>query len=70
MSGPRVRPWTLVVDHAGEHEAAAGVEDDVGPVVVGRVAPDVAPAAVFLAGDGAGYITGQTLIIDGGLMAT
>jgi hypothetical protein len=31
---------------------------------------DVAPAAVFLASAGASYITGQTLIIDGGLMAT
>ncbi len=31
---------------------------------------DVAPAAVFLASEGASYITGQTLIIDGGLMAT
>lgn len=31
---------------------------------------EVAPAAVFLAGAGAAYITGQTLIIDGGLQAT
>lgn len=28
---------------------------------------DVAPAVVFLAGDGAGYVTGQTLSVSGGL---
>lgn len=28
---------------------------------------DVAWAVVFLAGDGAGFITGQTLYVDGGL---
>ena len=28
---------------------------------------DVAPAVVFLAGDGAGFITGQTLSVSGGL---
>jgi len=28
---------------------------------------DIAPAVLFLAGDGAGYITGQTLTVDGGL---
>ena len=29
---------------------------------------EVAKAVKFLAGDGAGYITGQTLVIDGGLV--
>ena len=28
---------------------------------------DLAPAVVFLAGDGARYITGQTLSVSGGL---
>jgi 3-oxoacyl-[acyl-carrier protein] reductase len=43
-----------------------------GSIPLGRqgTPEDVAPAAVFLASDGASYITGQTLIIDGGLMAT
>ena len=31
------------------------------------VPADIAPAVVFLAGDGAGYITGQTLSVSGGL---
>jgi 3-oxoacyl-[acyl-carrier protein] reductase len=30
---------------------------------------DVAPAFLFLAGDGSGFITGQTLVIDGGQLA-
>ena len=28
---------------------------------------DIAPAVVFLAGDGARYVTGQTLSVSGGL---
>jgi 2-hydroxycyclohexanecarboxyl-CoA dehydrogenase len=31
------------------------------------VPADIAPAVVFLAGAGAGYITGQTLSVSGGL---
>ncbi len=29
---------------------------------------DIAPAVVFLASEGASYITGQTLLIDGGMV--
>jgi glucose 1-dehydrogenase/3-oxoacyl-[acyl-carrier protein] reductase len=47
------------------------------PAVTGKKIPlgrvgypeDVAPLAVFLAGDQAGYITGETILVDGGLIA-
>ena len=41
-------------------------------IPLGRVAEasDVAAAAVFFCGPGAGFVTGQTLVIDGGLTAT
>ena len=39
-------------------------------IPIGRLGTpdDLAPAAIFLASDEAGYITGQTLIIDGGMV--
>ena len=42
-----------------------------GALPLGRIAEpeDIAGAAVFLASDAARYITGQTVIIDGGMMA-
>jgi len=46
-------------------------EKTIAEIPLGRWAQpeDIAPAAVFLAGDGARYITGTTLSADGGLLA-
>ena len=55
-------------DHAG-----VGAEEEIlKGVPLGRQSTpeEVAPAVVFLAGSGAGYITGQALVVDGGMMAT
>lgn len=55
-------------DHAGE-----GAEEEVlKGVPLGRQSTpeEVAPAVVFLAGRGSSYITGQALVVDGGMMAT
>jgi NAD(P)-dependent dehydrogenase (short-subunit alcohol dehydrogenase family) len=40
-------------------------------IPLGRVGrpPDIGPAAVFLASEGAAYITGQMLYVDGGILA-
>jgi 3-oxoacyl-[acyl-carrier protein] reductase len=53
----------------------AGLPDEqrrrlVGAIPMGRMgtAEEVADLVVFLAGDGAGYITGQTIVVDGGAL--
>ena len=67
----------------GKHDAAIEVEryfrtmpnydrEQTGSrIPVGRVGvpDDVAPLAVFLAGNGASYITGEIILVDGGLIA-
>ncbi|ABG05954.1 short-chain dehydrogenase/reductase SDR [Rubrobacter xylanophilus DSM 9941] len=55
-----------------EH-AGAGAEEEVlrGVPLRRQCTPEeVAPAVVFLAGEGASYITGEALVIDGGMLAT
>jgi 3-oxoacyl-[acyl-carrier protein] reductase len=54
--------------HAGEGER----ERVDASIPLGRqgTPEDVAPAALFLTSDDASYITGQTLVIDGGVQAT
>jgi meso-butanediol dehydrogenase/(S,S)-butanediol dehydrogenase/diacetyl reductase len=46
------------------------MEDFARSVVLGRVSSpaDVAAVAAFLASDGAGYITGQSILVDGGMV--
>jgi len=46
-------------------------ENVLGRIPMGRFGSglDVASAVVFLCGSGAGYITGQVITIDGGLIA-
>jgi NAD(P)-dependent dehydrogenase (short-subunit alcohol dehydrogenase family) len=53
--------------------AGPGAEEEVlrGVPLRRQCTPEeVAPAVVFLAGDGSSYITGHALVIDGGMLAT
>lgn len=55
-------------EHAGpgaEAEVLKGV-----PLGRQSTPEEVAPAVAFLAGEGSSYITGQAIVIDGGMMAT
>ena len=63
-----VAPGFIATDMtaAMPEKARAAVLDTI-PLGKMGAAEDVAQAVVFLAGDGAGYITGQVLCVDGGM---
>jgi 3-oxoacyl-[acyl-carrier protein] reductase len=57
--------------------AAAGIDDAVYDYIVERqsiprreVPEDLVPAVMFLASEGSGFITGQALLVDGGMAHT
>lgn len=68
-SNALVPGFVLTPLNARLQEDAAAVEALAARTMIGRngLPDDFAAAAVFLAGPGAGYVTGQTLFVDGGL---
>ncbi len=63
--------WFKTAQHAARYEEAAWVtslEERIPLKRVGQL-PDLDGAIVFLASDASAYITGQTILVDGGLSA-
>lgn len=54
----------------GDYEAYCKVRDEQVPMGRMGTAWDVANAALFLASEEAGYITGQSIVVDGGLVSS
>ena len=55
--------------HRGSPEAMGQVLDAVQPWPAHGRAEDIASAALFLASDDASFVTGEALVVDGGMMA-
>lgn len=63
-----VEPGNILTEAMQEHRSAAFIADMESAVPLGRLgsARDVANAFLFLASDDASYITGTTIVVDGG----
>ena len=55
--------------HSGEEEDAERVMNEFQPLKRRGEGSDIAGAALFLAGDDSSFITGQSITVDGGLLA-
>jgi hypothetical protein len=55
--------------HGGRQESAAEMMQPFVPWPTMREPDDIAGAALFLAGDDAGFVTGHAMVVDGGLTA-
>lgn len=58
----------LIATFAGESEGSRQRRHDTVPMGRGGVASDLAGPAVFLVSDDAAYVTGSTLVVDGGVL--
>lgn len=63
-----VEPGNILTEAIQEHRGAAFIKDMESAIPLGRLgsARDVANAFLFLASDEASYITGTTIVVDGG----
>ena len=63
-----IEPGNIITEGITQHRSAAYIKSMADAVPMGRLGTpqDVAGAALFLASDDASYITGTTIIVDGG----
>lgn len=64
-----IAPGTIMTEGVSINVDEAGMAKRIARTPVGRLGQveDIANAAVFLAGDGSGFMTGESMLIDGGV---